>query len=64
MKLPQREKSPTSIMDGDKTPSEHTLFKDFVKSKLNPLDNFSIPLITEVESIKLIGNLGKIKLLA
>ncbi len=30
--------------------------KDFVKSKLNPPDNFSISLITEEEVIKLIGN--------
>ncbi len=39
------------------TPSEHTLPKDFVKFNLNPLDNFSIPLITEEEVMKLIGNL-------
>ncbi len=43
------------------TPSEHTLLKDFVKSKLNPHDNFSIPLITEEEVMKLIGNLGENK---
>ncbi len=43
------------------TPSEHTLLKDFVKSKLNPLDNFSIPLITEEDVMNLIGNLGENK---
>ncbi len=38
-----------SLPNSQTTPSEHTLLKDFVKSKLNPLDNFSIPLITDAD---------------
>ena len=49
------------LPESQNTPSDHTLLKDFVKSKLNHLDNFSIPLITEEEVMKLIGNLGENK---
>ncbi len=46
------------------TPSEHTLLKDCVKSKLNPLDNFCIPLITEEEEEGLDGVFAKLLKLA
>ncbi len=32
------------LPDSQTTPSEHTLLKYCVKSKLNPLDKFSVPL--------------------